>query len=190
MDTLSHSPYWKDTVVFVTEDDAQNGTDHVDGHRTVGLVMSAYNKNGQVNSTLYNQTSMVRTMEQILGVPPMNQFDLTATLMSDVFTTTPDLTPYTALTNEIPLDQLGGQPIAGSTTLADVVASDQMNFAFQDANNEDVLNQIIWRSTMPNQPYPTFNWQRSTVTDSEDAQASQAAVPANGSKSSGDTDAN
>ncbi len=190
MDTLSHSPYWKDTVVFVTEDDAQNGTDHVDGHRTVGLVISAYNKAGQVDSTLYNQTSMVRTMEQILGLPPMNQFDLTATPMSDMFTTTPDLTPYTALPNQVPLDQLGGKIVAGGTTLADVVTSDQMNFAYQDANNEDVLNQIIWRSTILNQPYPTFNWQRSAATTSEDDSASQAAAPSNGPKSSGDQDAN
>ena len=189
IDTLSHSPYWKDTVVFVTEDDAQNGTDHVDGHRTVGLVISAYNKTGQVNSTLYNQTSMVRTMEQIMGLPPMNQFDLTATPMSDVFSATPDLTPYTTLPNQVPLDQLGGQAIAGGTTVADVIASNSMNFAVQDANNEDVLNLIIWRATMPNQPYPTFGWQRNIVAAVKGDNAGQS-TNANGSTSTGDGDAN
>ncbi len=159
MDSLSRSPYWKDTAVFVVEDDAQDGVDHVDGHRTVGMVMSAYNKPGQVNSTLYNQTSMVRTIEQILGLPPMNQFDLTASLMSDAFTTTPDLTPYTFLPNQVPLDQLTGQP--QSTTgqaKDDILASNKLDFSKPDLSNPAVLNPIIWRATMGNQPYPNFAW--------------------------------
>jgi hypothetical protein len=161
IDALSHSPYWQDTAVFVTEDDAQDGTDHVDGHRTVGMVISAYNKQGIVDSTLYNQTSMVRTMEQILGLPPMNQFDLTAPLMTTLFTNTPDLTPYTVLPNQIPLDALNGQ--ASSLTgqaLQDAEVSDTLDFTIPDATDPAVLNPIIWRATMGDRPYPHFGWEQ------------------------------
>ena len=162
IDTLSHSPYWQDTVVFVVEDDAQNGVDHVDGHRTVGLTISAYNKSGAVDSTLYNQTSMVRTIEQILGLPPMNQFDLTAPLMDKLFTSQPDLTPYNRLANQIPLDQLTGQPVAAASSQvkADIEASNQMIFTVPDVNKPDVLNSIVWRATMGDRPYPAFDWQK------------------------------
>src|SRR5262249_30300041 len=127
----------------------------------VGLVISAYNKPDQVISTLYNQTSMVRTIEQILGLPPMNQFDLTAPLMTDLFTNTPDLTPYTALPNQIPLDQLNGeiQSLHG-TALQDALLSNQMDFSGPDLNDEQVLNGIIWRATMGDQPYPIFGWEQ------------------------------
>ena len=159
MDRLTHSPYWKDTVVFVTEDDAQNGVDHVDGHRTVGMVLSAYNKTGTVDSTLLNQTSMVRTIEQILGLPPINQFDLTASLMTGLFGDTPDLTPYSVLPNQIPLDQLNGQAtqIRGQAQ-KDAQLSDTLDFHRPDATDPAVLNAIIWRATMGNAPYPHFAW--------------------------------
>ena len=141
VDQLSHSPYWKDTVVFVTEDDAQNGVDHVDGHRTVGMVISAYNKTGTVDSTLLNQTSMVRTIEQILGLPPINQFDLTAPLMTGLFGDTPDLTPYTVLPNQIPLDQLNGQAtqIRGQAQ-KDAQLSDTLDFHLPDATDPALFN--------------------------------------------------
>jgi len=161
IDALSHSPYWSDTAVFVTEDDAQNGVDHVDGHRTVGYVVSAYNKQGIVDSTLYNQTSMVRTIEQILGLPPMNQFDLTAPLMTTMFADTPDLTPYTVIPNQIPLDMLNGQAsdLKGQA-LEDAKVSDTLNFGVADATDPAILNPIVWRATMGDRPYPHFTWEK------------------------------
>jgi len=169
IDALSHSPYWQDTAVFVTEDDAQDGVDHVDGHRTVGMVISAYNRQGMVDSTLYNQTSMVRTIEQILGLPPMNQFDLTAPLMSTMFTTTLDFTPYTALPNEIPLDTLN--PPASTLTgqaQQDAIVSSQLDFSISDATDPGVLNPIIWRATMGDRPYPHFDWEKKDAREDDD----------------------
>ncbi len=169
IDTLSHSPYWKDTAVFVTEDDAQNGVDHVDGHRTVGMVLSAYGKQGIVDSTLYNQTSMVRTMEQILGLPPMNQFDLTAPLMTTMFTDTPDFTPYTVIPNQIPLDTLNSQASAlTGQARADAMVSDSLDFSVPDATAPTILNPIIWRATMGNHPYPHFGWEKNIPRNRDD----------------------
>jgi YVTN family beta-propeller protein len=170
IDSLSHSPYWQDTAVFVTEDDAQDGVDHVDGHRTVGMVISAYSKQGIVDSALYNQTSMVRTIEQILGLPPMNQFDLTAPLMTTLFDTKPDFTSYTALPNQIPLDTLN--PPASSLTgqaQQDAIVSSQLDFSIPDATDPAILNPIIWRATMGDRPYPHFDWgKRDTHSDGDD----------------------
>ena len=75
VDAVSHSSYWPKTAIFVTEDDAQNGLDHVDGHRSEALVISPYTRDGEVDSTLYSTVNIVRTIERILGLPPMNQFD-------------------------------------------------------------------------------------------------------------------
>jgi len=169
VDALSHSPYWKDTAVFVTEDDAQNGVDHVDGHRTVGMVISAYSKQGVVDSTLYNQTSMVRTIEQILGLPPMNQFDLTAPLMTTIFVDTPDLTPYTVIPNQIPLDMLNGQASAlTGQAREDARVSDTLDFSVPDATDPTILNPIIWRATMGDRPYPHFAWEKNTPAKDDD----------------------
>ncbi|MGI8857019.1 MAG: alkaline phosphatase family protein [Thermomicrobiales bacterium] len=169
VDAVSHSPYWANTAIFVTEDDAQNGVDHVDGHRTVGFGISAYNQQGIVDSTLYNQTSMVRTIEQILGLPPMNQFDLTAPLMTTLFTGTPDLTPYTVMPNQVPLDTLNGQ--ADSLTgqgQDDARVSDTLDFSVPDATDPTVLNPIIWRATMGDRPYPHFTWEKRGARSDDD----------------------
>lgn len=171
VDAVSSSPYWQDTAIFVTEDDAQDGVDHVDGHRTVGMVISAYNKQGIVDSTLYNQTSMVRTIEQVLGLPPMNQFDLTAPLMTTLFTDTPDLTPYTVIPNQIPLDTLNGQASAlTGQARADALVSDALDFSTADATDPAILNPIIWRATMGDRPYPHFAWEQtgSAARDDDD----------------------
>jgi hypothetical protein len=106
VEAISHSKFWKETCIFVTEDDPQSGLDHVDGHRTVGFVISPYTKRGKVVSTYYSQINMVRTIENILGLPPMNQLDLTADPMTDCFTEKPDYTPYSVLENNIPLFKL------------------------------------------------------------------------------------
>jgi YVTN family beta-propeller protein len=105
IDTISHSKFWKSSAVFVVEDDSQNGVDHVDGHRAPLLIASPYAQRGIVDSTYYTQLNVVRTIEQILGVAPMNQEDRAAEPMFAAFTSTPHFTPYTVLPNQIPLTQ-------------------------------------------------------------------------------------
>ncbi|HQH74533.1 MAG TPA: alkaline phosphatase family protein, partial [bacterium] len=104
VEAVSHSRFWEKTCIFVVQDDPQDGLDHVDSHRTVALVISPYTRRGFVDSTMYTQPGMLKTIELILGIPPMNQFDLLATPMRACFQNEPDFTPYKALKNNIPLD--------------------------------------------------------------------------------------
>jgi YVTN family beta-propeller protein len=101
---VSHSRYWKSTAIFVVEDDAQNGLDHVDGHRTMALVISPYNKRGAIDSRFYNQTSILATIERILGLRPLTQFDAYASPIVAPFSATADPTPYDARPNNVPLN--------------------------------------------------------------------------------------
>src|SRR6185369_7546664 len=145
---VSQSKFWPDTCIFVVEDDPQNGYDHIDGHRTVAMVISPYTRRRVVDSTNYNQISMVRTMEVILGLPPMNQFDASATPMASCFTDKPDLTPYTGVRNNIPLDQTN-PPLASirdprQRHWAEV--SLKLNLDDIDAADEDTLNRILWHA--------------------------------------------
>jgi len=156
VDAISHSRFWPETAIFVTEDDAQNGLDHIDGHRTVGLLISPYSVRGEVDHALYNQINMVRTMEQILGLPPMNQFDLAADPMFSAFTDEPDFAPYDALPNQIPLDEMN-PGLAGLTGLQRELAraSMEMDFSEPDAAPEELLNRVIWHSVKGyDTPYP------------------------------------
>jgi len=105
IDDISHSKVWKDSAVFVEEDDTQAGDDHVDGHRGPFIVASPYAKHGAVDSSYYTQVNVVKTIEQILGAQPMNQMDRAAVPMYDAFTNKPDLTPYDAVPNQIPLTE-------------------------------------------------------------------------------------
>lgn len=105
VDEISHSPYWKDSAIFVAEDDSQDSADHVDGHRAPIQVISPYAVHGKTVSTFYSQISMVRTIEQILGAQPLNQKLAAATPMTDAFTDKPDLTPYNAVINQVPLTE-------------------------------------------------------------------------------------
>ena len=100
VEMLSHSPFWKSMAIFVVEDDAQNGYDHVDGHRTVALAISPYVRRGALDSTFYSQPSILKTIELILGLPTMSMFDLIANDMRASFTEKPDFTPYTAVEPE------------------------------------------------------------------------------------------
>ncbi|MEV7806677.1 alkaline phosphatase family protein [Microbispora sp. NPDC088329] len=111
VDTISHSAYWKDSAIFVVEDDSQAGTDHVDGHRAPIQIISPWARHGVVDSHYYTQITMIRTIEQILGIQPMNQKDSAATPMAAAFTNKPDYTPFTALPNRTSLT-LG---LSGST---------------------------------------------------------------------------
>ena len=106
VDAVSHSRFWSKTVIFCTEDDPWNGTDHVAGSRSLCYIASPYTKRGQVISNLYTLTGLVKTIEMIHGLPMMNQLDLLATPMTDCFTDIPDLTPYVHIKSKIPLDEL------------------------------------------------------------------------------------
>ncbi len=156
---LSHSRFWKEMAIFGIEDDPQAGWDHVSGYRTTAYVISPYAKRKSVVSTHYNTTSIIRTLEQILGLPVMNQFDASATPMADCFTETPDFTPFTALAANIPLDQMNPDPVTITDPILrqDAVASARMNFREVDKAPEDQLNRILWRAMKGSRtPYPEW----------------------------------
>ena len=144
------SRFWKEMAIFVIEDDAQNGPDHVDAHRTVGLVISPYCKRGYVDSTLYTTASMIRTMELILGLPPLTQYDAGATPMFNCFTRHPKLTPYQPISPRVDL-------FAKNTAKSPYAKqSARMNFRDYDLAPEDELNRILWHTAKgPDVPYPT-----------------------------------
>jgi YVTN family beta-propeller protein len=159
VEAFSRSSFWKETVIFGIEDDPQNGWDHVSGYRTTAYVASPYAKRGAVVGTQYNTTSLLRTIEQILGLPPMNQFDATATPMFDCFTDRPDVRPFESVPTNIPLDTMNPpkEKIADATLRRDAAVSGRLNFRRVDACPEDVLNRILWRAVKgPSVPYPSW----------------------------------
>lgn len=129
------------TAVFVVEDDAQDGPDHVDAHRTIAYAISPYTRRGTVDSTLYSTASMLRTIELILGLRPMSQFDAAAMPMIHSFGPTPDLRPYVA--RPVPAELLRRTNPVGAWG-SDL--SGTMNFAREDAADDRLLNEIVWRS--------------------------------------------
>ena len=166
---LSHSRFWKEMAVFAIEDDPQAGFDHVTGYRTTAYVAGPFVKRHAVVSTQYNTTSLLRTMEQILGLPPMNQFDASAVPMSDCFTDVADLTPFVAVPNNVPLDQMNPDVKATMTRqqVRDAVASEKMNFTVPDKAPEDTLNRILWRAMRGEKaPYP--EWAITLAADDDD----------------------
>jgi len=159
VEAISKSKFWEKTCIFVTEDDPQAGLDHVDGHRTVGMVISPYTKRGEVISTYYSQINMFRTMENILGIPPLNQFDAAAEPMADCFTDTPDFTPYEALPNNIPLDELNP---ALETLTGDALHWAKMSLKQDlddlDRIDEDTFNRVLWHAVKGyDVPYPVLS---------------------------------
>ncbi len=159
VEAVSHSRFWKDTCIFAIEDDPQAGWDHVSGYRTTCYVVSPYTRRGAVVSTQYNQTSLLRTMELMLGLPPMNQMDATATPMTACFTDRPDFTPFKALTNNIPLDQMNPSPKEVSDPLLrkHAYASARLPLEEVDQCPEDTLNRILWHALKGSQaPYPAW----------------------------------
>jgi len=156
VEAVSTSRFWPETCILVTEDDPQNGFDHVDGHRTVGLVISPYTKRGKVISTFYSQISMVRTIESIFGLQPMNRLDRAVPPMTDCFTTTPDFTPYTALPNNIPLDEIN-PPLQSLNGDARYWAEKSLAQDLSDVDriDDETFNRIIWHAVKGYQtPYP------------------------------------
>jgi len=169
VEALSHSRFWKEMAIFGIEDDPQNGFDHVSGYRTTAYLVSPYAKRRTVVSTQYNTVSLLRTMEQILGMRPMNQFDAAATPMFDAFTDTPDYTPFTAVPNQVPLDQMNPDPRAlqDAQLRRDALASARMNFRQVDRAPEDLLNRILWRALRgTSDPYP--EWAITLVDEEEE----------------------
>lgn len=166
VEAVSKSRFWKDTLILAIEDDPQDGWDHVSGYRTTAFCISAYTKRGAVISTQYNTTSIIRTIEQILGLPPMNQFDASATPMFDCFQDTPDFTPFTATPNLVPLDQMNppAKSVQNKTLRRNAELSAKMNFTEVDKAPEDALNRILWHAMKgPDAPYPVW-----AVSDSDD----------------------
>ncbi len=140
VEAVSRSKYWSETAIFVIEDDAQNGPDHVDAHRTVGLVISPYVKRKTLDSTQYTTVSMIRTIELILGLEPLSQFDAAARPMFASFSDKADLTPYTTESARIDVD-------AKNTPLAyGAERSSKMDFSEYDRVDDFELNEILWRS--------------------------------------------
>lgn len=135
---LSKSPIWKETAIFIVEDDAQNGADHIDAHRTTAYIAGGFVKRGFVDHTMYSTTSMVRTIELILGLPPMSQYDAAATPMWRSFSSVADLTPFKALPNNV---ALGDRNIAVNEWQRQ---SELFNLAKEDAVPDLQFNKVLW----------------------------------------------
>ncbi len=140
IEALSRSKFWSQTAVFVVEDDAQNGPDHVDAHRTIAFAVSPYSRRAAVDSTMYSTCSMLRTMELILGLEPMTQFDAAALPMYNAFQSEPDLHPYTAKPVTVDREERNLATAWGAGE------SEHMDFSKEDAADDIQLNEVIWRS--------------------------------------------
>jgi YVTN family beta-propeller protein len=173
VEAVSKSVYWKDSAIFILEDDAQNGPDHVDAHRSPAFVASPFVRRGIVDSTLYTTSAMLRTIELILGLPPMSQYDAAATPMYNAFGPTPVLTPFVKRDARVSTTEMNRAGAPGS------LASAAMNFEEADMTPEIELNQILWMSVhganavMPPPVHaaffrPTGNKPASAVVDDDD----------------------
>jgi DNA-binding beta-propeller fold protein YncE len=153
VEAISHSPYWDDTAFFILEDDAQNGADHVDAHRSVALVVSKYAPHAAVDSTFYTTVSVVRTMEELLGVPPMNNNDAFAPSIASEFAGAGDQLPYEA---DYRNRDNGLIYQANSAKAPGAKASSRMDFEHEDRADPRVLNVILWRDAMGKKPVPAM----------------------------------
>lgn len=140
VEAVSASKYWEKIAIFVIEDDAQNGPDHVDAHRTVGLAISPYVRRKHLDSTQYSTCSMLRTMELILGLPPLSQFDAAANPMFESFNDDADLTPYKHEAARVDLNALN------QTTAYGAARSAAMDWSEYDRIDDFELNEILWRA--------------------------------------------
>jgi len=149
VELVSRSKFWAQTAIFVIEDDAQNGSDHVDAHRSIAYVISPYTRRSVVDSTMYSTSSMLRTMELILGLNPMTQYDAAAVPMYNAFSSKADTQPYVALPANVDLEEKNQKSAWGSDR------SETLNFAKEDAVDDLLLNEMIWRSVRgPNSRMP------------------------------------
>jgi len=155
IEAVSKSRFWKNTVIFVTEDDSQAGWDHVSAYRTTGFIVSPYNRLQKTVSTNYNQTSVVRSIEQILGIPPMNIIDATALPMFDCFTERLSNFTYQAVPNRIAIDQINPKLAAlKGKALYYAKASLLPAFDHVDGGKDDLMNRILWYAAKGKKTYP------------------------------------
>jgi hypothetical protein len=147
VEALSKSPFWKDTVVFVLEDDAQSGPDHVDSHRSPFLAISAYSRPGTIHR-FANTTDVVAAIEDILGLGRLSKFDYFSRSLSDVFAATPDLTPYQAATTTANMEELNPAKTAAA------ILSQDLDFSRPDRVNDELFNRILWLMIKGDQPAP------------------------------------
>ena len=155
VEAISKSRFWKNTVILMAEDDSQAGWDHVSAYRTVGTVVSPYSRLKKTVRTNYNQVSMVRTVEQILGLPPMNISDATAMPMFDCFSFSPDFTPFNAVANQIPLNEMNKSlaELKGAA-LHFARKSLEPQFDHIDAGDDNLMNRILWFAMKGKESYP------------------------------------
>jgi YVTN family beta-propeller protein len=168
VEAISKSIFWKDTCIFVNEDDPQDGFDHVDGHRSLCLVISPYTKRGRVIGNFYNQSSVLHTITRIFGAPPMNQLVSLAPTMEACFTDKPNFAPFKALPNKIPLDETNPS-LASIVSMASNAGNQELSpspaefidkvlaldFSVPDAIDDDLLNRALWYSAKGfDAPYP------------------------------------
>jgi len=159
VEAISHSRFWTNTCIISIEDDPQDGWDHVSGYRTTAFVVSPYTRRGAVVQNNYNQTSILRTIELILGLPPMNQMDASASPMSACFTDQPDFTPFTSVPNQVALDELNPPPKALHDPVQRHYAQISATLPLEkmDACPEDLLNRILWHAQKGSQTlYPAW----------------------------------
>jgi DNA-binding beta-propeller fold protein YncE len=156
VEALTHTRFWRKMAIFVVEDDAQNGVDHVDGHRTVALAISPYTKRNSVDSTFYSHQSILKTIELILGLPTLSLFDLIANDMRASFTSEPDFRPYSAVAPRQSLYDLNpSRAELRGPALRAAIDSAKMRWEVPDAVPSDKLNKILWHATRGwNTPYP------------------------------------
>jgi YVTN family beta-propeller protein len=137
---LSQSPIWKETAIFIVEDDAQNGPDHVDAHRTTAYVAGGFVKRNYIDHTMYSTSSMLRTIELILGLPPMTQYDAAATPMWRCFSNTPNLTPFVSVASNVNLNDVNEKVSAWSKL------SETFDFTKEDRIPDLIFSEVIWKA--------------------------------------------
>jgi DNA-binding beta-propeller fold protein YncE len=145
-EAVSHSKLWSSTAIFIIEDDAQNGPDHVDSHRAPAWVISPYTQRGVVDSNMYNQTSVLRTMEMIVGLRPLTQFDAAARPMFASFSQQPNTRPFTAITPQVSVTERNAGSGVGAKESA------KMDFSEEDRVDDDELNSVLWKAIKGSPP--------------------------------------
>jgi len=171
VEAISKSPQWKETCIFVIEDDAQSGPDHVDGHRTSYLAISPYTRRGYVDHTFYTTTNMVRSIELMVGLNPMNRFDALSEPMVNCFMDVPDLSPYTVRPNNVPLDQPNPGRLSKMTPQEEFWAekTEDLDWSHPDAPDSYWLNRIIWASLHKDgTPYPSREGDKPGLVEDDD----------------------
>lgn len=168
VEAISHSRFWKETLILVIEDDSQLGTDHVDGHRTIAFCISPYTRRGAVVSEVYNHTSFLRTVGLVLGLPAMNRFDRTAISMTGCFGDVADEAPFTHLENKVPLDEMN-PPVSALRGEAKRLAQacDRLDWSDVDKANPAVVARAVWAAQRPGEAFPK-KWYNLNVKEGDD----------------------